>query len=595
MKVKRKKVMCRTIAFVSALTIIASATMITGFADKKTEVVNHVDNYTGLMPGLISSKMQLSDPQFSTKEWYEYIEYEDTVLAEVVDGNVTYRIYQPVDYSKSSIMAIGDYNPKEVSGNSTNLSINLGELQGIFEMAAQGSNISKEYAGMEIADTIAENMNNISEVMDNSKYYIDSSFLGIPNDKKYKGVSNDGYFNADSLEIEIAQTEVVTAGKTVAVDSAYTVSEGYAESKDYATYIETLSSVEKQTGNSSTSGTAISDATSKTSEISGSVSKAVGYEIMNSLMTSHTDSGNVGSSHSSSFRHLSTHKEGSSETTEKEQDYIDDAIDEISNSSLGEMIFGINPLPGALLKTISDKTGIEGLEVEGVGVDIAQNNDTQTNYEEDITENEYQFSHESYSERGWSNGVSNTFSVGSTNTDIYESGQSEAVSSEHSITKNVENTKSDLTSIGNALTNGENTITGKQNQKNMAVDLGYGVDYQVGNETQNMIAVTRIFNAREDEKVRNVGWKLCEYVVKIPYYIEAVKTDATGEENILYGQYVNYNLLNGVCRVFANGYIEHWYTGELVAYADFFDGFVTATELVDIAKAQQAKKADMLN
>ena len=78
--------------------------------------------------------------------------------------------------------------------------------------------------------------------------------------------------------------------------------------------------------------------------------------------------------------------------------------------------------------------------------------------------------------------------------------------------------------------------------------------------------------------------------MKIPYYIEAVKTDSTGEEKVLYGQYVNYNLLNGVSRVFANGYIEHWYTGELVTYADFFDGFITATELVDKAKEQQAAK-----
>ena len=78
--------------------------------------------------------------------------------------------------------------------------------------------------------------------------------------------------------------------------------------------------------------------------------------------------------------------------------------------------------------------------------------------------------------------------------------------------------------------------------------------------------------------------------MKIPYYIEAVKTDSTGEEKILYGQYVNYNLLNGISRVFANGYIEHWYTGELVTYADFFDGFITAQELVDKAKEQQAAK-----
>ena len=90
-------------------------------------------------------------------------------------------------------------------------------------------------------------------------------------------------------------------------------------------------------------------------------------------------------------------------------------------------------------------------------------------------------------------------------------------------------------------------------------------------------------NRMIDSGVKGVGWKLCEYVVKVPYYIEVVKNDGTP----LYAQYVNYNLLNGVCRVFANGYIEHWYTGNLVTYADFFDGFVTVDELIEIAKEQR--------
>ena len=53
---------------------------------------------------------------------------------------------------------------------------------------------------------------------------------------------------------------------------------------------------------------------------------------------------------------------------------------------------------------------------------------------------------------------------------------------------------------------------------------------------------------------------------------------------------IRYNLIQGVCRVFANGYIEHWYTGDLVNYAGFFDGFITVNELLDTAKSAEARK-----
>jgi hypothetical protein len=44
--------------------------------------------------------------------------------------------------------------------------------------------------------------------------------------------------------------------------------------------------------------------------------------------------------------------------------------------------------------------------------------------------------------------------------------------------------------------------------------------------------------------------------------------------------------MHGVCRVFANGYIEHWNTGKLVTYADFFEGFLVESQLIADAKAK---------
>ena len=116
--------------------------------------------------------------------------------------------------------------------------------------------------------------------------------------------------------------------------------------------------------------------------------------------------------------------------------------------------------------------------------------------------------------------------------------------------------------------------------------LGYGVDYQQGQSVDNSISVSRTFERRTDEEVANVGWKLCEYVVRVPYKVEVVATEKDGTETVLSCSYVTQDLLSGVCRVFANGYIEHWNTGKLVSYADFFEGFITETELIAKAKAE---------
>lgn len=528
MKIKLKHGWKRSVAFICALTLIASVTAVYAFAEDNSgtaatveNAVLNVDDYTRFFPGVTATKLKLSDPVFTEKDWYEYIEYE--FYTEVVDGDMTYRIYQPTDYSATSIMAITDYNPKEILGGASSITMNLGELQGILDIAAQGGNISKEYVGLNLATGIASQMGSINEVMDNSKYYSSSSFLGIPGDDKYTGVSNDGFFNADSLEIEIVETESVSVCKAVAVDSSYSMSDTTENGKTWNTYKEVSDGVinthEEQTYH-------------EDSDTSGKVT-VIGENTTTDIYNLTTDLENE-------FKHnwIASHEiHGGVETEFCVNNSI--RIGKEKEAELGTQ---------NILRSFSDYTNIQTEQIDYVPKSEKQTGDVTSTEKLDYTEE----------------------NIEKTNTD----GES----------------STDSSTIEHALTSGEDSGATHSNAKEMAVDLGYGVDYQYGNDHSLSLGTTRIFNAREEDEVKNVGWKLCEYVVKIPYYIEAVKTDATGEENVLYGQYVNYNLLNGVSRVFANGYIEHWYTGELVTYADFFDGFITATELVEKAKEQQEAK-----
>ena len=116
---------------------------------------------------------------------------------------------------------------------------------------------------------------------------------------------------------------------------------------------------------------------------------------------------------------------------------------------------------------------------------------------------------------------------------------------------------------------------------NASSALKYGVNYQQGQSMNNSYSVSRTFSARQDAEVKDVGWKLVEYVVRVPYKIEVFSDE---DDGLIATSYVTQDLLKGVCRVFANGYIEHWNTGKLVNYADFFEGFVTAKELIEKAK-----------
>jgi len=527
-KVHKKKSYKRIIAFLLALTTIASLNVVTGFTAKNNdrEIVNHVDDYTSLFPTLTDNKMKLSDPVFTEKDWYEYIEYE--FFNEIVDGDMTYRIYKPSDFSAASIMAITDYDPKKgLDMGGGNITMNLGELQGIFDMAQQGGNISKDFAGLNIATGIANNMNDIGDVMENAKYYSNTSFLGIPGDSSYTGVSNAGFFNNDSFEISITETETISVCKTVAIDSNYSVAQISSSSKDFSSYNEI--------GSASTNTLEESESHSN-SDTSG---RSIGSSVTNSEESVQTISNSIASS-------LETEVETS------------------------------------IINTIGTKIGWEA------GMSGTDTNFGATALASGEVSTELQM------------GITASVAAGLETSNTTENSKSIGKSSEQSIEENLEKTKTEehsvlkSNSIENSLVNGTQNGKSEENGQEISASIGYGVDYQFGNENSLSCGVTRVFNARDDKEVKNVGWKLCEYIVKVPYYIEAVKTDAAGEETVLYGQYVNYNLLNGVCRVFANGYIEHWYTGELVTYADFFDGFVTASELIDTAKAQQAEKADSI-
>lgn len=546
MKNNFRRSLKRTIAFVSALLIVASTAVVNTFAQKATEVKIEVDDYTSLFPGLTDSKLKLSDPVFTEKDWYEYIEYKE--YTRVQEGDMIYCIYQPTDYNAASIMAITDYNPKGELSGAGGFSMSVGdELQGIFDMAAQGGNISKSFAGLDITSGIASKMQTMNDIMDNSQYYSSSRFLGIPGDDKYTGVSNDGFFNQDSMDIEIVETETISACKTIAVSSNYSLSETYSSSKDYSDYREIGSAKTQSKDESVTQGLAISNGISETKEVSEAITNAISREIISE----------------------------SAITNES-------AVSVTNGVSAGLSIGAEQRVGGSYEASASAEVGVEGIasagltETIGVSAEVALTEEFHSeSFHEDTIENRVS--------------VSESVSVGESSEQSVELGASLASTHEQSISNNLEKSNSQGSSIENSMTNGSSSASGQQHAMDTAVDLGYGVDYQYGNEHSLSVGVTRTFNAREDSEVKNVGWKLCEYVVKVPYYIEAIKVEGD-KETVLYGQYVNYNLLNGVSRVFANGYIEHWYTGELVTYADFFEGFITANELVEVAKEQQESK-----
>lgn len=531
------KAIRRTLAFVLALAIVGTSVIMPkdALAAPATEKVTYADNYRSMFPSLSAAKMKLEDPALDDKMWYEYVEYEQ--FTEVVQGDYTYRIFRPTDYAKSSVMALCDYKESNFPTASTS-SLQLGELQDIFSLAAKGSSISSAFGGKDYSNTIASKMDSINDFVNNSKYYSNLESLGIPNDEKFnKGVSNSGFFNASSVQITFSESNAVNIERTFSANSEYCIKDGVSTAKNYSAYLD-------QTVGSHNSW-------SKQITTGKESSREAGWSL----------------DRSSSSSEYNKHTSGNT---------IVDTTTEEDNWKLGgDVGFGIG---NKISPSINGKVKLSDDVEIGAGLGTEYSRDLDLGINGSI---------------GSSSAVTNQITIDahnerySQNIDSSKFNEYENSSDNSSISKSI----AQGGGLSNSITTGQTAGGEVSATHDASTAIGYGTDFSASQQTNFTHSVTRTFEKRTEEEVRDVGWKLCEYVVKVPYYIEVVKTYEDGDnkqkQSTLYSQYVTYNLLSGVCRVFANGYIEHWFTGDLVVYADFFEGFLTVPELVEKAKEQQ--------
>lgn len=77
---------------------------------------------------------------------------------------------------------------------------------------------------------------------------------------------------------------------------------------------------------------------------------------------------------------------------------------------------------------------------------------------------------------------------------------------------------------------------------------------------------SRTFNAIPEANGTIVPWQVVKYDVQMAVFVRVYKKN----DYRLYKEgYLMLNLMSGVCRRWANGYIEHWRTGEKVVIEDF--------------------------
>ena len=393
MRVRKKGVLISFVSVLITISIVFSTVALAqnGWDVKKTfdsltdqtSTGKEVGDYTANHGDLTGEKIKLDEPKLEEKSWYEYIDYVYSYSSEKdnngkpYEGGYTYKIYLPADLANNSIMAIRDYELNGVENN-TSVGITFMDMLPIFEqIAVSNAGIGlaggvKEaiYGGVSqaaIAATIWSTMGLNDNIIRDSKYYSSTSFMGIPGDSDWNGISNSGFYNASSLSVSMQKSSQYNVQKTNTVSSSYSIS--------------------------------------------------------------------------------------------------------------GQTNVEITAKVGFLFAESSVKTQLHGSISSG---------------------------------------------------------------------------------------------------------LNYGVNFQQGQSVNNSETVSRTFSARTDDEVKNVAWKLCEYIVEVPFYLEQYDS----EGNFVTDAYVTYTYLSGVCRVFANGYIEHWNTGNLVTYSDFFEGFHTATEIINEAKSK---------
>ncbi len=88
---------------------------------------------------------------------------------------------------------------------------------------------------------------------------------------------------------------------------------------------------------------------------------------------------------------------------------------------------------------------------------------------------------------------------------------------------------------------------------------------------------SRTFNAIPEVNGTIVPWQIVKYDVEMAILVRTYTTDYK-----LCGEgYFFLNLMSGVCRRWANGYIEHWRTGEKVVVEDFMGNYLSPENLIN--------------
>ena len=121
-----------------------------------------------------------------------------------------------------------------------------------------------------------------------------------------------------------------------------------------------------------------------------------------------------------------------------------------------------------------------------------------------------------------------------------------------------------------------------------SVSYSLGINNGQSGSTGNSVSMT--YSRRRDPEIDNVPWRIveCEAVIsmKICQEDRVYNEDGTSEwvKNEDGVWYLKQNLFKTYCREWANGYIEHWGTGNLCFRAEFFEGFLTQEQVKKDAK-----------
>lgn len=90
------------------------------------------------------------------------------------------------------------------------------------------------------------------------------------------------------------------------------------------------------------------------------------------------------------------------------------------------------------------------------------------------------------------------------------------------------------------------------------------------------VSISRTFDAIVENGIIK-PWRIVEYKVMLPIYVNIYINDVLIKE----GYYICH-IMSGLCREWADGYIEHWSSGQRVTESNFYGECFTQTKLTNI-------------